>query len=126
VNDPDAPDATQPPTGAAHPVAQDAQTLTRALRDLEQAGFTGQFRVLDQGRLQCLTCRNELDGREVAMESLHRLEGASDPADMLGVAAVMCPRCAARGTLVLNYGPDASLEESTLLLALRDARPLPE
>lgn len=119
-------DLPQPPTGAAHPVAQDAQTLSRALRDFEQSGFTGEFRVLDQGRLQCLSCRDELDGREVAMESLRRLEGASDPADMLAVAAVTCPRCATRGTLVLNYGPDATLEESTLLLELKDDRPGPE
>ena len=116
----------QPPSGAAHPVAQDAQTLTRALREFEEAGFTGQFRVLDQGRLQCLTCRDELDGREVAIESLRRLEGASDPADMLAVAAIECPHCSARGTLILNYGPDATLEESTLLLVLKDDRKLPD
>jgi hypothetical protein len=111
---------------AVPPVAQDAQTLTRALRDLEREGFTGQFRVLDQGRVQCLTCRDELDGRTLAMESLQRLEGASDPADMLAVAAVVCPHCSTRGTLVLNFGPDATLEESTLLLALKDERRLPD
>jgi hypothetical protein len=123
VDDPDVP---QPPSGASHPVAQDAQTLSRALRDFEQAGFTGEFRVLEQGRLQCLSCREELDGRAVAMESLRRLEGASDPADMLAVAAITCPRCTTRGTLVLNYGPDATLEESMLLLELRDDRQVPE
>lgn len=116
------PEASPPPAGASHPVAQDAKTLTRALRDLEAGGFTGEFRILDQGRLQCLTCRDEVDGREVAMESLDRLEGASDPADMLAVAAIACPRCAARGTVVVNYGPDATLEESKLLLELQDHR----
>jgi hypothetical protein len=116
-------DVNQPPAGAAQSVAQDAQTLTLLLREFERAGFTGQFRVLDQGRVQCLTCRDELEGHAVAMESLQRLEGASDPADMLAVAAIACPNCATRGTVVLNYGPDATLEESTLLLALKDERP---
>jgi hypothetical protein len=104
------------------PVAQDAQTLAETLRALEMAGYTGQFRVLDRGRLQCLTCRRELEGGEVVIESLRRLEGASDPSDMLAVAALRCPRCGTAGTLVLNYGPDATLEESTLLLSLQDGR----
>jgi hypothetical protein len=111
------------PGGTSQPVAQDAQTLTDALRELERGGFTGEFRVLEHGRLQCLTCRDEIAGDEVSMRSLRRLEGASDPADMLAVAALVCPRCGASGTLVLNYGPDASLEESTLLLELKDDRP---
>ena len=122
VTNPDVP----PPSGTTHPVAQDAQTLARALHEFEQAGFSSQYRVLEQRRVQCLTCRDELDGDEVSLESMHRLEGASDPADMLAVAAITCPHCAARGTLVLNYGPDATLEESTLLLTLKDDRQLPK
>ncbi len=105
------------------PVAQDAQTLTTALQALERAGYAGQFKVLDFARVQCLTCREEFDGRDAAIESLRRLEGASDPADMLAVVALTCPRCDAKGTLVLSYGPDASLEESQLLVALPDVRP---
>jgi hypothetical protein len=115
---------TTAPTGdPGGPVAQDAQTLADVLRELERDGFTGEFRVLELGRLQCLTCRNEVAGDEVSMSSLRRLEGASDPADMLAVAALTCPRCGASGTVVLNYGPDATLEESTLLLELKDDRP---
>ena len=115
-------DDTQPP-GAPVPVAQDAQTLTDAIAALEARGYSGQFRVLDQGRVQCLTCRSELAGARTAMESLHRLEGASDPDDMLAVVAMRCPKCDARGTLVLGYGPDASLEDSQVMLELQDARP---
>jgi hypothetical protein len=111
-----------PVSSADEPVAQDAQTLTQALHELEREGFTGEFRVLELGRLQCLTCRNEFAGAEASMKSLRRLEGASDPADMLAVAALECPRCGAAGTVVLNYGPDATLEESALLLELKDDR----
>jgi len=111
------------PRGTHEPVAQDAQTLADAIAALEARGYTGQFRVLEQGRAQCLTCRRELAGARTAMESLHRLEGASDPDDMLAVVAMRCPNCDARGTLVLGYGPDASLEDSQLMLELQDARP---
>jgi hypothetical protein len=111
-----------PDARTAEPVAQDAQTLAETLRAFDGAGYTGQFRVLDRGRLQCLTCRQELEGNGVVIESLRRLEGASDPSDMLAVAALKCPPCGTPGTLVLNYGPDATLEESTLLVALQDGR----
>jgi hypothetical protein len=104
------------------PAAQDAQTLTAALHALEHAGYTGQFKVLEFARVQCLTCRDEFDGRDAAIESLRRLEGVSDPADMLAVVALTCPGCEAKGSLVLGYGPDASLEESQLLVALQDVR----
>lgn len=125
------PTGPEPPTDdvdgePAEPVAQDAETLTQALATFEARGFVGQFRVLEFGRVQCLTCRREFRGDEVAMEALSRLEGASDPADMLAVAALACSGCGVRGTLILNYGPDATLEESTLLLALNDDRDRPE
>jgi hypothetical protein len=107
------------------PVAQDAQTLVTVLRELERSGFRGEFRVLQRGRLQCLSCRDEIASDDIAMASLRRLEGASDPADMLAVAAITCPRCGTAGTVVLNYGPDATLEESTALLALQDDREQP-
>jgi hypothetical protein len=111
-------DAQPDPT----PVAQDAQTLTDAVAALEAQGYTGQFRVLELARVQCLTCRREFAGTRGAIESLRRLEGASDPDDMLAVVALVCPECRARGSLVLGYGPDASLEESQLLLELQDER----
>jgi hypothetical protein len=104
------------------PVAQDAQTLTDAVAALEAKGYTGQFRVLELARVQCLTCRREFAGTGAAIESLRRLEGASDPDDMLAVVALACPECGALGSLVLGYGPDASLEDSQLLLELQDER----
>jgi hypothetical protein len=106
--------------------AQDAQTLTTVLRTLDSAGYKGQFKVQEFGALQCLTCREEFKAEEAAVASMRRLEGASDPADMLAVAALTCPKCAALGSLVLSYGPDASLEESQVLVSLGDAPPADE
>ena len=56
------------------------------------------------------------------MHSLRRLEGASDPAEMMAVVAITCPRCEARGVLVLGYGPAAAVEDSDVLRALDDQR----
>jgi hypothetical protein len=56
------------------------------------------------------------------MSSLRRLEGASDPADMVAIVAVTCPRCGNQGTAVLAFGPAASAEDSDVLAVLRDHR----
>jgi hypothetical protein len=103
-----------------------SRTISEVLALLEGDGFTGQFRVLDGGRLQCLTCRHELDASDVELERLERLEGPTDPADMVAVAALRCPNCSTRGTVVLTYGPEASLEDSDVLVALDDERARPK
>jgi hypothetical protein len=56
------------------------------------------------------------------MRSLRRLEGASDPADMLAVVALECGVCNASGTMVLGYGPAAADADSDVLRALQDRR----
>jgi hypothetical protein len=99
------------------PTPQDAQTLSDVVAAFERNGYGGQFRVLDGGRLQCLTCRNEYASGDATMDDLRRLEGASDPADMLAVAALRCPVCGAHGTVVLNYGPEAPLDDADVLLS---------
>jgi hypothetical protein len=49
---------------------------------------------------------------------LYRLEGASDPDDMVAVAALRCPSCKTRGTLVLSYGPETSAVDADVLCCL--------
>jgi hypothetical protein len=56
------------------------------------------------------------------MRSLRRMEGASDPADMMAVVALECGVCGASGTMVLGYGPTASDVDSDVLRALQDGR----
>ena len=102
--------------------AQDAQTITDALRSLEAAGYTGQFRALEGARVECFTCHQASPARELAVEEMIRLEGPTDPADMVAAIALTCPRCSARGTLVLSYGPDSTLEDAEALQALGDER----
>jgi hypothetical protein len=95
-------------------VQGEAVTLSSLLDDLGALGFTGQFDV-HGGGVRCLRCRVTTATPAVAVEDLRRLEGASDPADMLAVVALRCPHCGTRGTLVLNYGPEATPEDAEVL-----------
>ncbi len=102
--------------------ARDPSSLTSILTQFEDEGFTGQFAVREGAVLLCLKCRMEHPAAEVKMSALRRAEGASDPADMAAVVALECAHCGNQGTVVLNYGPEAGVDESDVLLALEDHR----
>jgi hypothetical protein len=104
-------------------MAADGSTLTEALAALEKGGFVGQMATGEAGRIHCYGCGQERPAQEFAIEVLRRLEGVSDPADMLAVAGTICPVCQAKGTLVLSYGPEASMEDNEVLRAIEDCRP---
>ncbi len=103
-------------------VQGEAVTLLTLLDQMDDRGFTGQFDQRD-GRVRCLTCRETSDADAVPVCDLRRLEGASDPSDMLAVVAMRCPRCSAKGTLTLSFGPEASPGEDAVLRALREPDP---
>jgi hypothetical protein len=109
-------------TGAEPGAPSDNTTLLDVLARYETAGFTGQFGARPGGLVRCYTCGRDHRPDHVELVSLRRLEGASDPDDMLGVAALRCPACATRGTAVLGYGPDSAPEDGELLLSLEDLR----
>ena len=87
------------------------------VNELEKSGYTGQFSVSQESKLRCLSCDTEVDPASIEPESILRVEGASDPDDMAAVAAVTCPNCSAKGTVVLKYGPEASPEDAHVLSA---------
>jgi hypothetical protein len=93
-------------------------TLTDVSRQLDADGFDGQFRAEPGALIQCLTCRETTPATSLDANDMTRLEGESDPADMAMVVALRCPACGTGGTLILNYGPDASAEEADVLAAL--------
>ena len=97
--------------------AAGASTLVEVIDLLEEQGFTGQFRPVDNGGLECLSCREVVCADDVAADELRRTEGASDPADMAAVAGVTCPHCGTKGTVALHYGPEATPEEVGVLQA---------
>jgi hypothetical protein len=109
-------------------VARDSETLLDVLNRLQREGFKGSFTPLesdgmtDGARLRCESCRSVFEAREAVVIELRRLEGASDPDDMLAVVALECPRCATRGSLVVSYGPTATTEEAAVLVALDEPK----
>src|SRR4029450_10775168 len=80
------------------------ETILGVLGELESQGFTGQFMPRDGGQVECLTSPRLPPADETVFRQLRRLEGASDPADMLAVVGLACPHCSAHGTAALRQG----------------------
>jgi hypothetical protein len=107
--------------GGAFPDAPgDHTTITAVLDHYAAAGFAGEFEVEDGPTVICSACGAASPADHVSRESVRRLEGASDPDDMVAIAAIVCPACATRGVLVLGFGPSSSLTDAETLSALRD------
>lgn len=109
--DPHAPSAG--PTGS---VADRSQVEVE--RHLGDEGFTGQFGARDGARVLCFTCHREFPAAELDADLARRVERESDPSDMAIVVPVVCPHCGAPGTLALQFGPMASIEESDVIAQL--------
>jgi hypothetical protein len=87
-------------------------------RHLDQHGFGGQFGARERARVLCFTCHQEFAADLLDADHARRVEGESDPSDMAIVVPVTCPHCGTAGTLSLQYGPMASVEESDVIAAL--------
>ncbi|MCU1371792.1 MAG: hypothetical protein JWO77_2986 [Ilumatobacteraceae bacterium] len=101
------------------------ESLTGVLRRLAADGFDASFRptrepVEGQAAVVCGACGRAAPAADLQVLEERRLEGASDPDDMVLVVAASCPACGARGTIALGYGPEASPEDSDLVVALHD------
>lgn len=116
------PAATGDMTGAggeARPANSPTDTsLSAVLGQLERAGWGGQLMPLEGGDIRCLTCRTEFPASGADADEMRRLEGASDPADMMIVVPMACPNCGTRGVLVANFGPEASGADADVVGAL--------
>jgi hypothetical protein len=104
-------------------VPSDNTTMTEVVRQLELDGYDAQFIVTDDAEVWCPTCGTASEPGDMVVHSRRRMEGASDPADMVVVVAATCPTCRARGTLVMGYGPNASGPEGDAQRALPTPRP---
>ena len=85
-------------------------------------GFTIDFHARPGGVVECGGCHAPHRADELELLRLERLEGDSDPAEMLAICAVACPACGMRGTLVLTFGPESTREDGDVLALLDDAR----
>jgi hypothetical protein len=109
------------PEGTLDGVARGAETLLDVLARYTQHGWSSQFAARAGGTVECESCHRVTEAADLPVLELRRLEGASDPDDMLAVVAIECPNCHLRGSLVLNYGPTATEEDSSVLLHLGNA-----
>ena len=96
------------------------RTLDELVSTFETEGYRGQMAARPGGFVLCMSCQMESPAGEFELDALERMEGASDPADMLAVAAVICPVCNTSGTLVLGYGPEADRDDADVLADLGD------
>ena len=100
--------------------ASSEESQLNVLKRYEEEGFTGQFGTRAGGKVMCFSCREESPAARIKVHAMHRLEGSSDPADEMLVAAVTCPACGVKGTLSLSYGAGSTAEDGLVLKALDD------
>jgi ferredoxin len=98
------------------------RSLLGILAAFHDEGFTHEFHARPGGIVECGECHAPHRADALELHHLERLEGDSDPAEMLAVCAVVCPGCGMRGTLVLTYGPESTREDDEVLVLLEDAR----
>lgn len=101
----------------------DNTTVVAILDDLGELGYRGDMYVTDDGQVRCGACRSLFDPEDMQVDLIRRVEGASDPADMAAVLALVCEDCGARGTAIVRFGPEASAGDARVLRQLDDHRP---
>ena len=98
------------------------RSLLGILSTFRDDGFTYDFFPRPGGMVECGKCRVPHRADTLELHRLERLEGDSDPSEMLAVCAVACPNCGVRGTLVLTFGPESTREDDEVIELLDDVR----
>lgn len=97
----------------------DNDTVTGVLDSLRADGFEADLRPADdQGNVVCDACGEVSPAAELTDIEQRRLEGASDPGDMVLAIGARCPACQALGAMVLGYGPQAGAEDAGVVAEL--------
>lgn len=91
-------------------------TMTEAIAQLEERGWTAQFEVRD-GLVHCVTCEEVATPESVRIDETVRFEGATDPADESILFAITSP-CGHKGTLADGFGAEAPPEDAEALRML--------
>lgn len=99
--------------------ASDHETMSAVLREWADEGIAASFRPgREPATMRCPVCETVSPAGDFDVIHERRLEGASDPDDMvLGVAA-RCPVCHISGAIVLGYGADSSEVDSDIVADL--------
>lgn len=99
--------------------ASDHETMSAVLKDWADDGVTASFRPGDEpATIRCPVCETTSPAADFEVIHERRLEGASDPDDMvLGIAA-RCPVCHISGAIVLGFGSESSGADSDIVAVL--------
>jgi len=98
------------------------RSLLGILATFREQEFTYDFHARPGGIVECGACHAPHPADTLELHQLERLEGDSDPSEMLAVCAVACPACGVKGTLVLTFGPESTREDDDVLVLLDDTR----
>lgn len=115
--------ATTPPPRDVPGVARDPTSLTAILEELGRDGFRAELAPVGRdrpGAIRCGACGEASDASLFTVADFRRMEGASDPDEMVAVAALRCPICDTGGALVLTYGPEVTADDAAVLERLPD------
>lgn len=97
----------------------DNTTLVSVLQGLREEGFTADLQAVgDEGDVRCGSCGTASPADTFTDLTERRLEGASDPDDMMLVVAGRCPACSTGGVLTLSYGPTAGEADAAVVARL--------
>ena len=99
-------------------ITPDPTTMSEFV-DLARAnGVHGGMDIADS-KIVCTSCGAQSAAEAMERLWLHRFEGATNPDDMSTVSALRCPECSTVGLLITGYGPNASPEESDVIVRLQ-------
>ncbi len=107
-------------TGGADPMPPTPATLTEVVDAAKRSGFDTDFSTTPDALVRCGACENQSDPAAIERAWMHRLEGTSDPDELMTVSALRCPSCGAKGLLVLPFGPGADEVEGDVSRRLRE------
>lgn len=94
---------------------------TEVLDHLARSGYGVSLRPgPDPGTMRCSACRRVSAVADFDSVWATRLEGTSDPDDMVLIVAAECPVCEQGGNIVLGFGPTASGEDSAIVAEIPD------
>ena len=96
------------------------ETLSEALRRLNAAGYTDEYRAETQG-LRSLSNGTVQPPDRFRVDEVVRFEGDSDPSDESAVFALTSQADGRRGTYTVAYGPMMDALDAEMVRRLRPA-----
>ena len=93
----------------------DNTTLQAVLEAYAAEGFEDAYDIGEDGLLTHVATGKAEDLDDLEVVQFRRLEGASDPADMMLVVAVRSRHGGRQGVVITPYGPNASAGEADVL-----------